>query len=126
MTDADINKDLLAVHLGLEENGTGIANTPESRQSDSISDLWDIEGNQDAYKNTELNTSDSLKFELETLTIEKERLKKENKKLAEMLESIKIEEDIANLKEEVSALGEEKERILIEIQRRRQSMVPTI
>lgn len=127
MTDADINKDLLAVHLGLEENGTGIANTPESLQSDPIvSDLWDIEANQDAYKNTELNTSDSLKFELETLTIERERLKKENKKLAEMLESIKIEEDIANLKEEVSALGEEKERILIEIQRRRQSKVPTI
>lgn len=125
MTNSTINEDIFA---GLvNESGTGIGNTPEPPQGDSIvSELWDIENIQDPCQNMELNTSDALKFELETLTIERERLKKENKKLAEMLESIKIEEDIALLKEEVSVLGEEKERILIEIQRRRQSKAPII
>jgi hypothetical protein len=125
MTDSTINEDIFA---GLvNDSGTGIGNTPEPPQGDSIvSELWDIEDIQPPCQNMELNTSDALKFELETLTIERERLRKENKKLAEMLESIKIEEDIALLKEEVSVLGEEKERILIEIQRRRQSKISTI
>jgi hypothetical protein len=125
MTDSTINEDIFA---GLvNDSGTGIGSTPEPPQGDSIvSELWDIEDIQPPCQNMELNTSDALKFELETLTIERERLRKENKKLAEMLESIKIEEDIALLKEEVSVLGEEKERILIEIQRRRQSKISTI
>lgn len=125
MTDSTINEDIFA---GLvKESRTGIGNTPESHQGDSIvSELWDIEDIQDPCQNMELNTSDALKFELETLTIERERLRKENKKLAEMLESIKIEEDISLLKEEVSVLSEEKERILIEIQRRKQSKATTV
>lgn len=119
MTATDTNEEKLAVHV--EEIGMGNENTPEPNQSDSVvHDLWGSEVNWNPSQKEELNTSDNLKFELETLTIERERLRNENRKLAEMLESIKLEEDIAGLKEEVSILAGENEHLLAEIQRRRQ------
>jgi hypothetical protein len=117
MTSSDRNADKLAVCM--EESGTGLDNTPDNA---SASDVWGVEDNRNPCRNEALNTSDDLKFELETLTIERERLKKENRRLAEMLEGLKLEEDITILKEEVGVLGEEKEQILIEIQRRKLSM----
>lgn len=122
MTNPDTNEETLAVHM--VKSGIGIEKTPDPIQNDSVvHNLWNLEDNLDSCQKEELNTSDNLKFELETLTIERERLKKENRKLAELLESIKLEEDIANLKEEVSLLGGENKQLLVEIQRRRQSMV---
>jgi hypothetical protein len=120
MASSDRNADKLAVCM--EESGTG-PDTPGLHQNNPIaSDERGVEDNRNPCRDEALNTSNELKFELETLTIERERLKKENRRLAEMLEGIKLEEDIAILKEEVGVLGEEKEQILIEIQRRKQSM----
>jgi len=120
MTNFDTHEETLAVHM--DESGTGIGNIPNPDQSDLDANvIWDLADNFNSSQKEELNTSDALKFEFETLTIERERLKKENRKLAETLESIKLEEDIARLKEEVSILGGEHEQLLVEIQRRRQS-----
>ena len=100
---------------------------PVPDQSDSaVNSLWDLEDDWNTSQKEELIASENLKFERETLTIEKARLQKENKRLADMLESIKLEEDIALLKEEVSILGGEHEQLLVEIQRRRQSMTKNV
>jgi hypothetical protein len=125
MTEFDTNEEPVAVHV--EKNGTGPENAPDPDQSDSaVNSLWDLEDNWNSSQKEELITPDNLKFELETLTIEKARLQKENKRLADMLESIKLEEDIALLKEEVSILGGEHEQLVVEIQRRRQSMTKNV
>lgn len=131
MTGSDTNEEKLAEHM--EAGVLGNEKTPDPNQNDSIvHDLWGGEVNWDPNPKEELNTldtlgtldspdtSDNLKFELESLTIERERLRQENRKLAEMLESIKLEEDIASLKEEVGILAGENEQLLAEIQRRRQ------
>lgn len=128
MTGSDTTEEKLAEHM--EAGVLGSEKTPDPNQNDSIvHDLWGGEVNWDPNPKEELNTlgtldspdtSDNLKFELESLTIERERLRQENRKLAEMLESIKLEEDIASLKEEVSILAGENEQLLAEIQRRRQ------
>lgn len=121
MTGSETTGERPAEHA--EETVTGIETTPELPQNDSaVTDLWDIEETLSPHQNDGLSNTDNLTFELETLTIEKERLKKENKRLAEMLEAIKIEEDIAALKEEVNMLGGQNEHLLAEIQRRRQSI----
>jgi hypothetical protein len=115
------------VAVRMDERGTGIEITPDTNQTDSVANvLWNLDEDSNPSQIAALNTSDDLKFELETLTIERERLKKENRRLAEMLESIKLEEDIALLKEEVSLLGGEHEQLLGEIHRRRQSIVKNV
>jgi hypothetical protein len=109
------------VHVN--ESGAGVENTPNPNQGDSVANvLWDLDEDLNPSQAVGLNTSDNLKFELETLTIERERLKKENRRLAEVLESIKLEEDIALLKEEVSHLGGEHEHLQAEVQRRSQAI----
>ena len=121
MADVHSIEETLAAHM--DKVGSGIDNNPDANENESVDlDLWGSENTESASLQEELSTPDNLKFKLESLTIEKERLKKENRKLAELLESIKLEEDIAALAEEVSQLGGEKEQLLAEIQRRKQSV----
>jgi hypothetical protein len=105
-------------NIGLANN-----NNPNPSNRDSVlTDLWGGEASFGSFPNEALDMSESMKFELEALTIERDRLKKEKKRLSELLESIQLEEDIARLKEEVSSLGGENEQLLVEIQRRRPSV----
>jgi hypothetical protein len=88
-------------------------------QTDRVfSDLWGGESGWSASNKEELSMSGAVKFELEALTVERDRLKKEKKRLSELLENIQLEE-VARLKDEVAALSGENEQLLVEIQRRR-------
>jgi hypothetical protein len=106
-----------------EESGAVVEKAPDANPNDSVVlDLWGGEDRWDSSPKEEPVVSDKLKIEFETLTLERERLRKENRRLAELLESIKLEEELAALKEEVSALGGHNQQLLDEIQRRRQSL----
>lgn len=119
MDDPDMKSGVLALHA--EDDMAETGNTAEPRQDESIvGELWKVDSGL-AASNYESNSPDDLKFELESLSSEKARLLKEHEKLNEMLESIKLEEDIALLKGELSFLADENDKILLEIQRRKQS-----
>ena len=95
---------------------------PAAKDTVAAIDLWS--GTDDLAPAPEQSAGGSgkLQSELETLTLERERLKNEHKKLLEELEGLKIEEDIAELKKEIGVLGGENAQLLNEIQRRRQAI----
>ena len=121
MNDTGANGGTFAVPA--ENSSAGMEHAPASTKNDTVVfDLWGGEDKPEPSPKEELNASVKLMYELETLTNEKERLKKENRRLTEMLESIKLEEDLAVIKREVSILNGENEQLLAEIQRRRQAI----
>lgn len=121
MTDSNPAKDIVSEFAHIDDSGSGAV--PLSDQTDSaFNDLWNVEDRVNLGTSEGNDMSENLKFELETLTIERERLKKEKWKLTEMLESIKLEEEIALMKSEVSALDDENRQLLAEIQRRKSTV----
>jgi len=120
MNDSNMNSEVSALHTENDMAETEQATEPLQNES-IVSELWNVDDDLTTYPINESNSPDDLKFELESLAIEKARLLKEHEKLNEMLKSIKLEEDIALLKGEVSFLAEENDKILLEIQRRKQS-----
>ena len=121
MTDVITCQEPPAVPV--EESGAVVEKAPEANQNDSVVlDLWGGEDRWGSSPKEEPIVPDNLKTEFEALTIERERLRKENIRLAELLESIKLEEELAALKEEVSALGGQNQQLLDEIRRRRESL----
>lgn len=121
MTDSDPAKNIGSEFAHIDDSGSGAV--PLSDQTDSaFNDLWNVEDRVNLGTSEGSGMSETLKFELETLTLERERLKKEKWKLTEMLESIKLEEEIALMKSEVSALDDENRQLLAEIQRRKSTV----
>lgn len=121
MTDSNAATNIDSEFAHIDDSGSG--SDPISDQNDSaFNDLWNVGDRVNLGTSEGSGVSETLKFELETLTLERERLKKEKWKLTEMLESIKLEEEIALMKSEVSALDDENRQLLAEIQRRKSTV----